>query len=53
MQEKIQKKSKEIRKVDWDFLYAFSVFFFQNSISSLFACFRDDKKKGVAVNDCL
>jgi len=50
MQEEIQKESKEIRKVDWDSLYAFSVFFFQNSISSLFACLRDDKKKGIAVN---
>ena len=50
MQEEIQKESKKIRKVDWDFLYAFSAFFFQNSINSLFACLRDDKKKVIAVN---
>ena len=48
MQEEIQKESKEICEVDWDFLYAFSIFFFQNSIS-LIACLRDDKKKGIAV----
>jgi hypothetical protein len=49
MQEKIQKESKKIREVDWDFLYALSIFF-QNPISSLFACLRDDKKKDIAVN---
>ena len=27
MQEEIQKESKEIHKVDWDFLYEFSIFF--------------------------
>ena len=45
MQEEIQKESKEICKVDWDSLYAFSIFFFQNPISSLIACLRDNKKE--------
>ena len=44
MQEEIQKESKEIRKVDY-FLYEFSIFF-QNSIISLLACLRGNKKEG-------
>ena len=51
MQEEIQKKSKEIRKVDWDSLYAFSIFF-QNSINPLIV-WGMIKKKGIAVNSGL
>jgi hypothetical protein len=42
MQEKIQKKSKEIRKVDY-FLYEFSIFFFAGSLSF----HRDKTVKGM------
>ena len=43
MQEEIQKKSKEIRKVDWNFLYEFIIFFFAGSLSF----HRDKTVKGM------